>query len=116
MWPESLRDREQALKDEITRLGGLYGATTEQELLTYKIIKCENSPLEPTLQSQIINSKGEQEDSWGLAQIHQPSHPHIPLRDSTDPYYAINFVLSNVLKNKEDMWTCARKIKRQDSI
>lgn len=89
------------------------GATVEQQVLTYNIIKCENAPLEPTLQSQIINKKGEQEPSYGLAQIHQPSHPHIALRDSTDPDYSIKFVLSHVIDGEEDMWTCARKIKRQ---
>lgn len=90
------------------------GATVDQQVLAYKIIKCENAPLEPTLQSQIINAQGEQEKSYGLAQIHNPSHPHIALRDSTDPYYSIRFVLTNVINGKENMWTCARKIKRQD--
>jgi hypothetical protein len=74
------------------------------------VINCENRDWDTKLQSRIINNKGIREDSWGLSQIHLPSHPSISLSQATDPDFSLNFMAENLSKGNGNMWTCYRKM------
>ena len=74
------------------------------------VINCENKEWDTDLQSRIINKKGVREKSYGLSQIHLPSHPNISLEQATDPDFAIEFMAQNLSKGKGKMWTCYRKL------
>lgn len=73
-----------------------------------KIINCENREWDTKLQSRIKNNKGQREDSWGLSQIHLPSHP-VSKEQATDPDFALDFMAKNLSKGKGNMWTCFKK-------
>ena len=47
------------------------------------------------IQSRVINKQGEQEDSWGISQIHLPSHPKVTQEQALDPEFSINFMNDN---------------------
>lgn len=72
-----------------------------------KTINCENREWDVKLQSRIINSKGEREDSWGLSQIHLPSHPTITKEQAQDPDFAINFMAQHL--GRDVTWSCYKK-------
>lgn len=72
-------------------------------------MECENRELDPKLQSRIINKKGEREKSYGLVQIHLPSHPNVSYTQATDPEFSVKFLAKNLSEGKGGMWTCYRK-------
>ncbi len=72
------------------------------------LINCENKEWDEDLQSRIINKKGQREKSYGLSQIHLPSHPDITKEQATDPDFALEFMAKNISKGKINMWSCAR--------
>jgi hypothetical protein len=63
------------------------------------------------IQSQIINSKGEQEDSHGICQIHAPSHPEITREQMYDPYWCIEWSAKEFSEGRAWQWTEWRKLK-----
>lgn len=46
------------------------------------------------IQSNIVKN-GIREDSWGIAQIHLPSHPNVTKEQALDPEFAIKFMSDN---------------------
>lgn len=69
-------------------------------------IRCETgNTFDPGLQSYVEHN-GVREDSWGLAQIHLPSHPHITREDATDPMFAINFMAREFAAGNQWKWAC----------
>lgn len=68
------------------------------------LIKHENRQWQPELQSGIY-SNGKREQSYGLAQIHLPSHPYVSLEEATDPKFAIDFIASEVSKGRAGIWS-----------
>jgi hypothetical protein len=89
-----------------------HGLSEARQAFIVSIIRCENRELEPSLQSRIIQKDGTREESYGLAQIHLPSHP-ITKEEATDPYFAIEFITNQVAAGRENMWTCARMLKER---
>lgn len=75
---------------------------------------CENKDLDPTLQSRIIDSRGIREESYGLVQIHLPSHPEINLEQATDPYFSIEYIVKELKAGHEKQWSCYRIIQGLD--
>lgn len=75
-----------------------------------KVISCENNTWDPKRQSDIINSKGERENSWGLSQIHLPSHPHISREQAQDPEFSIEFMAKAFSKGQQTKWSCYKKL------
>lgn len=65
------------------------------------VIQCESS--------WKTNAVGDGGNSFGLVQIHLPSHPTVTVEQAKDPHFAINFIVDKFLDNKERMWTCWRK-------
>ncbi len=68
------------------------------------LINHENRNWEPTLQSGIIKN-GVREKSFGLSQIHLPSHPSISLDEATNPIFAIDFMASEINKGRAWQWS-----------
>lgn len=46
------------------------------------------------IQSGIVNN-GVREPSYGLAQIHLPSHPNITAEQALNPYFAVDYLIKN---------------------
>lgn len=69
------------------------------------IIECESQG-STTIQS-FHKKNGVREDSWGLVQIHLPSHPTITKEQAIDPSFAIEFLAENI---DEVTWTCEELI------
>lgn len=76
----------------------------------FKTLKCENRGFEPEKQSDVIDKYGKREDSWGLAQIHLPSHPNITKEQAQDPNFSIEFIVKNFSKGNKEIWSCYKKI------
>lgn len=111
MWPESLPEREQAVKAILSDYGARIGASVEQQVLAYKIAKCENDTFDPLRQSEIINAQGIQEDSWGISQIHMPSWKgQITIAMATDPVWSTQFLLRKIKEGDAYLWSCSRKV------
>jgi hypothetical protein len=51
------------------------------------------------IQSNVVKN-GVREDSWGLAQIHLPSHPTVSKEQTLDPEFAIKFMSDNFYRVK----------------
>jgi hypothetical protein len=73
----------------------------------WTVMKCENKELDPTLQSRIITN-GKRELSFGLVQIHVPSHPDITLKQATDAEFSIKYLAQQLKKGNGKQWTCYR--------
>lgn len=82
------------------------------------IIQCE-SQWNPSIQSREVYRTdrphegvvaGQREESYGLAQIHLPAHPHITKEQATNPEFAIEFLARNLAAGRAGMWTCARQL------
>ena len=81
----------------------------------YNTIECETAhTFDTKIQSQVKYNfsapsrgivKGEQEKSFGLAQIHLPDHPKISYEQATDSDFAIEFMAQHYSKGK-DIWYC----------
>lgn len=87
------------------------------ESLMVDIINCENTSWDTTLQSKLPYSFsdpkrgiviGERERSYGLVQIHLPSHPSVSYEEATDPEFAIDFLAKNIAQGRLSMWSCAK--------
>lgn len=51
---------------------------------------------------------GDGGNSYGVAQIHLPSHPTVTKEQAFDPEFAIRWTAENFSKGKQNMWTCYR--------
>lgn len=72
-----------------------------------KTIKCESQYR--NVQSNIIY-EGEREDSWGIVQIHLPSHKDITKEQTLDPYFAVRYMASEFSTGNASQWSCYRKL------
>lgn len=55
------------------------------------------------IQSRVVKN-GVRESSWGISQIHEPSHPHITREQALDPEFSIKFMSDNWGKVKWYGW------------
>jgi len=88
-------------------------------LVMINVILCENRELDPKLQSRLRYSfsdpsrgiyKGEREKSYGISQIHLPSHPNVTLEQATDTEFSVEFMAKAFSKGKQGMWSCYKKL------
>lgn len=79
------------------------------------IIDCENRSWKADLQSGHTYKKdrpkqglvaGQQEQSFGLVQIHLPDHPAISYEQATNPTFSIEFLASELSAGRGKQWTC----------
>ena len=78
----------------------------------WQTVLCENTRLEPGLQSWHPDPTGPngQEDSWGISQIHLPSWPHITRSQAKDPAFSAEFMAEKFAAGSAYLWTCYRKL------
>lgn len=86
--------------------------------LIKELIVLENSGLwDEKLQSECRYTRdhpewgvkqGEQEKSYGLAQIHLPSHPTITYEQATNADFSIRFIASEISQGRGRQWSCYR--------
>lgn len=69
------------------------------------IVKCESNG-STTIQSH-YRKNGIREDSWGLVQIHLPSHPGVTKEQALAPEFAIEFLAKNI---GTVYWSCEKYI------
>ena len=74
------------------------------------VMSCENPTFDPDLQSRIIQRDGTREPSYGLVQIHLPSHPSVSYQQAIDPEYSVSFLAEKLSKGDGRLWTCYRTI------
>lgn len=67
------------------------------------VLECESS-----LNPKAVGDGG---NSYGIAQIHLPSHPNISKAEALDAEFSIKFMAENFSKGKAKLWTCYRLIK-----
>lgn len=53
---------------------------------------------------------GDQGNSFGLLQIHLPSHPTVKKSQALDPYFSIEWAADRWVEGDAWMWTCWRKM------
>ena len=89
----------QTVEQAVKVYGDKYGVN--EDLLNY-IIKCESG--------FNISSVGDKGKSFGLVQIHLPSHPEVTKQQALDFNFAVEFLSKNIAEGKADMWTCYRNL------
>ena len=81
--------------------------------LMFKIIKCENRDRIPDLQSQLHYTRdhpewgvkaGDRELSYGISQIHLPSHPSVTYKQAIDPEFSVEFLAKGLTTGVK--WSC----------
>ena len=70
-------------------------------VVMHKVIKCESQYSK--------NAIGDGGKSFGLVQIHLPSHPSVSKAQALDSEYAINFLAEKLSKGQGHLWTCFRR-------
>jgi len=95
----------ECLEEMVERYALKYNVSASQ---MKAVITCE-SGWNPTIQSLHTN-KGGREQSFGLAQIHAPSHPHVTYEQATDPEFSIQFMAKAFSEGKQGMWSCYKSI------
>lgn len=74
-----------------------------------EVIKCES--MYQNIQSLIpANGPNGREDSWGIVQIHLPSHPSVTRAEALNKEFAANFLAEKLSKNQGYLWTCHRNL------
>ena len=90
--------------DEVIHLSAVKHGVSES--LMRQIIKCE-SGFRP-------DAVGDAGYSFGLVQIHLPSHPAVTKEQALDPEFATDFLAKNLSVDKGSMWTCYRMLQSSD--
>jgi len=75
-----------------------------------KTVKCESN-FQPKVKSNYANER-----SYGLAQIHLPSHPQVSKKQATDPHFALEFMAKKFAAGDHHLWTCWRLLKKRGVI
>lgn len=57
------------------------------------------------------NAVGDGGKSFGLVQIHLPSHPNVSKEEALNPVFAINFMAEMWKNDRAYLWSCWRKLR-----
>ena len=87
------------LEEKIEVYADKYGVSAYQ---MGRIIQCESGG--KSVQSAIVTKSGEKEDSWGIVQIHLPSHPNITKEQAMNTDFALDFLAQNLGGGRVSMW------------
>ena len=102
-------------KASITELALLeaekHGINSEKFLKTIacEVKKDEGGEWVADAQSDIHGPHG-RENSWGVMQIHLPSHPEITKSQAQDPAFAIPWAANEFAEGRANKWSCYRKL------
>lgn len=89
-------------KEEIITLIGLYAEKYGVDEFTMKQVVFHESGYDPKNEGDYYNG---QYNSFGLAQIHLPSHPGVTREQAEDPHFALEFMATNIKAGRARMWT-----------
>lgn len=104
---ETIEDTPITIKDKVYAAAAKYKVSGDQ---MWKVVStCENKQLDPKKQSEHYY-KGVREQSYGLVQIHLPSHPDITYDQATDVDWSLNWMAKEFSKGNQWMWSCYTKI------
>jgi len=56
------------------------------------------------------NGPNGREDSWGVCQIHLPSHPNISKEEALNPYFCMRWTAEQFRQGNAHMWTVYRNL------
>jgi len=87
-------------KEEVVEIISRYATGTKAYEME-RTIWCESKYYNS--QSSVVKN-GVREDSWGIAQIHLPSHPTVSKEQTLDPEFAIKFMSDNFYKVRWYGW------------
>lgn len=110
-WPIEVSEREARTVTLVDVFGDKYGLSDYWKYVSLSVVRCETGG---TFDAE-IKSKHVGEDSWGLAQIHLPAHLDVTEEEAKNPYFAINFLTSNIMKHPS-WWTCYTMLKRKGQL
>lgn len=80
-----------------------YGVSQETFV---RVMKCESMNFEHNGQSFIeANGPNGREDSWGVVQIHLPSHK-VTKEQALDPEWALEWAAKQFSEGNASMWSC----------
>lgn len=106
---------EEAIRLMIKAYASKYGVS---EGLMLSTVSCETSgTFDPTIRSRALYTFsdpklgihiGEQEQSYGLAQIHLPANPDVTIDQAKDPDFALDFMAKHLAKGETWRWTCIK--------
>lgn len=108
--------RTQIVMNVVSERAAIAGVSADK---VFRTLKCENDTFDPERQSEYRYKrnnphwnaqKGTQEQSYGLAMIHLPSHPTITREQAQDADFAIDFIIKRFKQGKQSEWTCYRNI------
>ena len=73
----------------------------------YDTLKCESMGWR-NVQSHHPSARGPngRENSWGVAQIHLPSHPEVTQEQALDVRFAVEWTAKAFVAGDKAMWTC----------
>ena len=93
----------------INQLVNHYGAdlseNTRREII--ETIRCESGFVPQ--QSKHITKSGVRERSFGIVQIHLPSHPAVTEAQAMDVDYSVQFITEAFRRGQQRWWTCWRQ-------
>ena len=79
--------------------------------LMYDIVDCETAgTFKADIQSGHVKN-GVQEPSFGLSQIHLPSHKTVSYEQAIDPNFALNFLAENISQGNVGIWSCYKIVR-----
>ena len=105
---------ELSIDEMITKYAMEFGVS---EKTMKDVMDCENVAHDPTLQSGLHYTKdhpewgvkkGDRELSFGLVQIHLPSHPSVSYEEATNSDYSIRFLARGLSEGRGSQWSCFR--------
>ena len=97
--PEPPRTDKQAILEYISFYAEKHAVS---EITMQRVIACESGYKHTAI--------GDGGNSYGLVQIHLPSHPTITKEQATNPLFAVEFLAENLADGKGKLWTCYRKL------
>ena len=110
------REMPEWVREKISHYAEEYGVL---QWVMEEVVRCETAgTFDPEIQSQHFYPPGSghgsgQEQSFGLAQIHLPAHPHVSYEEATDPDFALEFMAKNMAEGQASMWTCWKDMARE---
>lgn len=112
----SIDERRAMIREKITALAEKYEVNENQ---VFGTVNCENNTFDPNRQSEHRytysnprwgTAAGERERSFGVVQIHLPSHPTITHEQATDPEWSLEWMVKEFAKGNQTAWTCWKKL------
>lgn len=91
---EVIQKAEESIEDKARKIAKEYDVSFD---IMNKIIENESK--------WISSAVGDNDESYGLVQIHLPSHPEITKEQALDPEFALNFLAREIKAGREWQWT-----------